>query len=155
MKRKKNRQFLIWFPDLRSPVCLYWYFIWAKRSTTRRLVMVDSVRSITLLLASIDVVLPSERKKWSWIDWKIEIFPSMRWVLLSRFPACRSRFRVSHHATYCARRSLTSYRPVVHTCFFSVRVRRRHMQRGIARAAAGPSTFWLGASQWVSLRAAD
>ena len=25
-----------------------------------------------------------------------------------------SKFRVSHHATYCERRSLTSYRPVVH-----------------------------------------
>ena len=46
-----------------------------------------------------------------------------------------SSFRVSHHATYCARRSLTSYRPVVNTCsHFGARVRRRHMPRETARA---------------------
>ena len=46
-----------------------------------------------------------------------------------------SHFRASHHSTYCARRSLTSYRPVVHTCsHFGARVRRRHMPRETARA---------------------
>ena len=113
----------------------YRYFIWAKRSTALCAVMVHSARSIALLLASFDVALPSEREKPSWIDWTIEIFPSMRWVLLGRFPARRSRFRASHHSTYCARRSLTSYRPVVHTCsHFGARVRRRHMPRETARA---------------------
>ena len=97
--------------------------------------MVHSARRIALLLASFDVALPSEREKPSWIDWTIEIFPSMRWVLLGRFPARSSRFRASHHSTYCARRSLTSYRPVVHTCsHFGARVRRRDMPRGTARA---------------------
>ena len=57
----------------------YRYFIWAKRSTALRTAMVHSARSIALLLASFDVVLPSEREKPSWIDWKIEISPSMRW----------------------------------------------------------------------------
>ena len=53
------------------------------------------------------------------------------------FPARRSHFRVSHHATYCALRSLTSSRPFVHTCsHFDVRVRRRHMLHETARAPA-------------------
>ena len=56
----------------------YRYFIWAKWSTAGRAVMVHSERSITLLLASFDVVLPSESKKPSWIDWTIKISPSTR-----------------------------------------------------------------------------
>ena len=111
----------------------YRYFIWTKRSTVRRSVMVHSARSIALLLASFDVALPSESKKPSWIDWTIEICPSTRWLLLNWFPVRMSRFRVSHHATYCARRSLPSYRPVVHTCsHFGTRVRRRDMPRRTA-----------------------
>ena len=106
----------------------YRYFIWAKRSTARRAVMVHSARRIALLLASFDVALPSEREKPSWIDWTIEISPCTRWFLLGWFPARRSRFRVSHHATYCAWRSLTSNRSVVHTCsHFGARVRRSHI----------------------------
>ena len=98
-------------------------------------VMVHSARSIALLLASFDVALPSESKKPSWIDWTIEISPSKRWGLLGRSPARMSHIWASHHATYCARRSLTSYRPVVHTCsHFGARVRRRDMPRGTARA---------------------
>ena len=90
-----------------------------------RAVMVLSARSIALLLASFHVALPSERENPSWIDWTIEISPSIRWVLLGWFPAHMSRFRVSHHAAYCAWRSLTSYRPVVHMCsHFCARVRR-------------------------------
>ena len=113
----------------------YRYFIWAKRSTARRAVMVHSARRIALLLASFDVALPSERKKPSWIDWTIENSPCTRWFLLGRFPARRSHFGVSHHATCCARRSLTSYRPVVNTCsHFGSCVRRRHMPRKTARA---------------------
>ena len=63
------------------------------------------------------------REKPSWIDWTIEISPSWPstsestlWVLDGRFPARMSHFRGSHHTTYCARRSLTSYRPVMHKC---------------------------------------
>ena len=56
---------------------------------------------ITLLLASFDVVLPSESKKPSWINWTIEISPSMCWFLFCWFPACMSRFRASHGANYC------------------------------------------------------
>ena len=120
---------------LQRPGTKYRCFIWAKRSTARRAVMVHSARSIALLLASFDVALPSERKKSSWIDWTIEVSPCTRWFLLGRFPARRSRFRVSHHATYCARRSLTSYRPVMHACsHFGVRVRRRHIMRETTRA---------------------
>ena len=36
--------------------------------------MVHSARKIVLLLASFDVVLPSERKETGWIYWTIEIF---------------------------------------------------------------------------------
>ena len=87
----------------------YQYFIWAKRSIARRAVMVHSARRIALLLATFEVALPSEREKPRWIDWTIEIFPSTHWGLLCLFPARRSRFRVCHRATYCLRRSLTSY----------------------------------------------
>ena len=83
--------------------------------------MIYSAHSIALLLASFDVAPPSERENPSWIDWMIEISPSIRLVLLGWFLARMSRFRVSHHSAYCARRSLTSYRPVVHTCFTSAR----------------------------------
>ena len=66
---------------------------------------------------------------------RVEIFPSTSWFLLGWFPARRSRFRVSRRATYCARQSLTLYRPVVHTySHFGARVRRRDMPRGTARA---------------------
>ena len=66
----------------------------------------------------------------------IKIPPFTRWVLLGLFPARRSRFRVSHYATNCARRSFTSYRPAVHTCsHFGARVCRRHM-------LCETSTFW-------------
>ena len=72
---------------------------------------------------------------WIWIAWTIEIFPSILWVLHGQFPARRSRFRVSHHATCCARRSLTSYWPVVCTwSHFDARFRRRNMLRETARA---------------------
>ena len=41
-----------------------------------------------------------------------------------------SHFRASHHATYCARRSFTTYRPVMHACsLFGARIRHRHMMR--------------------------
>ena len=85
----------------------YRYFIWAKRNTAQRAVMVHSASSIALLLASFDVALPSEREKSSWIDWTIEVSPSTLSVLLGLFPARRSRFRVSlsHHAIYCTWRS--------------------------------------------------
>ena len=82
---------------------------------------------IALLLASFDVVLPSEREKPSWIDWTIEISPSTSWVLLGQFPARMLQFRESHHTSYCVWQSLTSYRPVMHT-----RVRRRHIMRKTA-----------------------
>ena len=119
----------------------------------RRAVMVHSVTSIALLLASFDIAPPSDREKPSWIDWTIEISPFARWVLLGWFPARRSRFRVSHRAIYCARRSLTSYRPVMHMCsHFGERCHRSHMM--CETAAAGPSSFWQRTSQWVSLRAA-
>ena len=95
-----------------------------------------SARRILLLLASFNVALPSERENPSWIDWTIEISPSIRWVLLGWFSARVSRFRVSHHAAYCARRSLTSYRPVMHMCsHFGARVRRRI---AAATRSAGP-----------------
>ena len=86
-------------------------------------------------IASFDVALPSESEKPSWIDWTIEISPSTRWILLGLFHARMSRCRVSHDATYCARRSLISYRPVVHTCsHFCALIHRRHMPRGTPRA---------------------
>ena len=88
-----------------------------------------------LSIHSRDVALPSERKNPIWVDWTIEISPSIRWVLLSWFPARMLRFWVSHHAAFCAWRPLTSYRPVVHTCpHFSAHVRRRHRPGGTARA---------------------
>ena len=118
-----------------------------------RAVMVHSARRIALLLASFDVALPSESKKPSWIDWTIEISPSMRWFLLDWFPARISRYRVSHRATYCARWSLTLYRPVVHTsshfgsrlagatCRAGPRARRsRSLNILTAREPMGPSS---------------
>ena len=43
------------------------------------------------------------------------------------------QFRESHHATYCVRRSLTSYQPVMHMfSHFGARVCRRHMMRATA-----------------------
>ena len=114
----------------------YRYFIWAKPSTALRAVMVHSACRIALLLASFDVALPSEREKPSWIDWTIEISPSMRLVLLCWFPVRRSHFRVSHHATCCVRRSFTSYRTVVHIfSHFDARIRRSYMLRETARAS--------------------
>ena len=112
----------------------YRYFIWAKRSTALRLAMVYSACNIALLLAPFDVTLPSEREKPSWINWTIKISPSTRWGLLVWFPARMSHFRASHHATYCAWRSLTLCRPVIYSCsYFCARVRRRDMPRGTAR----------------------
>ena len=74
------------------------------------------------------------------------------WSCLS--PARRSSFRVSHHATYCARRSLTSYRPDVHTCsHFCTRVRRRHMPREAARAPPQVPQYFDGARANESLSA--
>ena len=120
----------------------------------------SSVIVHSALLAAIDVVLPSECQKPRWIDWTIEIVLSTCSVLLGRFPAGRSRFRVRHHAAYCARRSLTSYRPVEPTCsHFGARVRHRHMLLETARAPSQVQRslmIWRRASpgQWVSLRAA-
>ena len=88
----------------------YLNFIGAKQSTPWLVVMVHSVLQITLLLDSFDVVLPSESKKLSWINWTVEIFksPLIHWFLLGWFPALMLCFQVSHSATYCAQRSLTS-----------------------------------------------
>ena len=125
------------FVDTFSRYDLFWWLVSEKIAscTALRAVMVHSERRIALLLASFNVALPSERENPSWIDWTIEISPSIRWVLLGWFPARMSRFRVSHHANYCARRSLASYWPVVTTCsHFGARFRRRHMPRGTARA---------------------
>ena len=135
----KTRVLLAAFWESGTKYRYFIIFIWAnfpaKRSTTRCAVMIHSALRIALLLASLNVTLPSEREKSSWIDWMIEIFPSTRWGLLGRFPAHRSRFWVSHHKVYCARQSLTPYRPVVHTCpHFGARVRRCHMLRETARA---------------------
>ena len=144
---KKILIFFIWFLYPPPP---FQYQNWE--------VMVHSARSIALLFASFDVVLPVERKKLSWIDWTIEISPCTRWFLLFWFPVRRSHFGVSHPATYCAWRSLTSYGPVVNTCsHFGARVRRSHMQRETARPPPQVSQHfqvWRRASQWVSLRAA-
>ena len=89
--------------------------------------MVHFARCIALLFA-----LPSEREKPSWIDWTIEIPPSTHWVLLGRVGSPRTARIFEWAITQpsvrrCARRSLTSYPPVVHTCsHFGARVRRRH-----------------------------
>ena len=125
----------------------YRYFIWAKRSTSCtawRAEMVYSACSIALLLASFHIALPSEREKQDWIDWTIKISTSKRWFLLGWCPKCRLCFQLSHHATYRARRSLTSYRPVVHMRYhFSACVRRHHMPRGTTRAPPEVPQLWL------------
>ena len=103
-----------------------------------RAVMVHSTRHNTLLLAPSDVVLFSESEKSSWIVWRIqvEISLSKRLVLLGRFLTRSSRSRVSHHAIYRARRSLTLYCPFAYTCsYFGARVRRRHILRKTARGS--------------------
>ena len=99
----------------------------------------------------------SEREKPGWIDWTSRFPPphvEFCSVRSPRAPLRRSRFRVRHHTTYCARRSLSSYQPVMHTCcHFGANFRRCHMLRETARAAAGHSTFWRRTCQWVSHRA--
>ena len=80
-------------------------------------------------------------------------FPIHALRLLGWFPASRSRFRVSHQATYCARRSLTSYGPVVLSLLRACSPP-PHAAWDHASVAAGPSTFRRRVSQWVSLRAA-
>ena len=100
---------------------------------------------IALLLASFDAVLPTKREKPSWTDWTIEISPSTRLVLFSWFSARRSRFRVSHHATFCAR---LSCRSVVHTCsHFGARIcarprARRHRSLNILMAREPIGLSW-------------
>ena len=137
---------------LQSSETKHWCFILAKRSTAQRAVKAQSARRVALLLATFDVVLPSEREKPSWIDWTIKIFPSTRWVSLDRFPARKSRFWVSHHATYCAHRSLTSYRPVVHTCSrFGACFRHRHLLSETARARRRRSLIILTAREPMGL----
>ena len=59
----------------------YRYFIWAKRSTALRAVMVHSVRSITLLLASFDIALPSESEKLTVFKERL----AEDWELMPRF----------------------------------------------------------------------
>ena len=67
---------------------------------------------------------------WSWDLWswmKLSVWPVLYHYCLLSFAwsvlRARSRFRVSHHTTYCARQSSTSYWPVVHASSqFGVRV---------------------------------
>ena len=54
-----------------------------------------------------------------------------------------------NHSTYCARRFLTSYRPVMHTCsHFGARVRRHHMIHETACSAGSPLLYSTG-RQWL------
>ena len=117
-----------------------------------------SVRSIALSFASFYVGLPSEGKKPSWIDWTIEISPSTRWFLLCWFPQACHVFKWAiaqpfvldnprHHIDLSCICALTS------ACAFAAATV-CSSARDRARAAAGPSTFWLCASQWVPLRSA-
>ena len=59
---------------LQRSVTKYRYFVLAQRSTALCVVMVHSVCSIELLLASFDVALLRECEKPSWIDWTFESF---------------------------------------------------------------------------------
>ena len=119
----------------------YRYFIWAKLSTAWRAGMVHSARSIALLLASLNAALPCECEKPSWIDWTIEISPwgpppCVEFCSVCSQSTCRIfEWAITQPIVQCARRSLTSYRPVMHTCsYFGARVRHRNMPRGTARA---------------------
>ena len=103
------------------------------------------------LISFIDVALPSEREKPCWLDWTIESSPSTRWVCSVGSPRAG---RVSERAIMQpfvrddVGRSLTSYRPVVHTCsHFGARYaapdrarRRRFLNISTAREPTGLSS---------------
>ena len=133
--------------------------IWAKRSTARRAVMVHSARSIALLLASFDVALPSEREKpsWTWNRLNNRDFPLDALSFARSVPRAQVAFSSEPSLNLlCA----TILDIISTSCAYVLSLRRarsppRHAARDRARAAAGPSTFWRRASQWVSLRAAS
>ena len=132
----------------------YRYFIWAKRSTALCTVMIHSACSIVLLLASFDVLLPSESKKQSWIDNRD--FPLKLLIFALLIPR--------HHVAFSSEPSCNllgaTILDIISTCCAHVLslLRARspppHAARDSARAAAGPSTFWLSTSQWVPFRSA-
>ena len=134
----------------------YRSFIWTKRSTARRAVMVHSAHHIALLLASLmSRYLMNARNRAESTQWSRFSPPRVEFCSVG-FPRASRVFEWAitqpivrddpwHHIDYLCIRALTSARAFAATCCARLR----------ARAAAGPSTFWQCASQWVSLRAAD
>ena len=128
------------------PACCDRYFIWAKQSTAWRAAMVHSARHITLLSASFHVGQPS------WLDWTRETeltrlngrnFPLHALSFARSFPRAQVAFSSEPSRNLlCA----TIFDIILTICAYvltSARVRRRHMLRDTARAAAtGPSIFW-------------
>ena len=90
----------------------YRYIIWAKWSSARRCAMVHSACCITLLLASLYVVLPSECEKQSQINWTIKISPARHWVLLNERAITQPVVRDNpwHHIDQLCMRALTAER---------------------------------------------
>ena len=120
--------------------------------------LTTSARSVALLLASFDVALPSEREKPSWIDWRIEISSSTRWVLLTAQSIPRAQVASSSEPSrylLCA----TILYIISTSCVYMLsrqraRSQQPHASRDRARAPVGPSTFWRLANRCLSLRAA-
>ena len=121
-----------------------------------------------LLLASFDVVLPSEHEKpsWIWITWRIKISQCTactRWVLLSRPPARRSCFALfssEPSSNLLCATILESWHQIDQLCICALTSARAfaaaaYCPRPRARRSAGPSSFWRRSSQLVSLCAAD
>ena len=98
-------------------------------------------------LASFDVALLSDCEKQSWINLKIEIFPSTRWVLLGWFPAHRSCFEWAIAQLLCT----TIHDINLTSCAYVLLLQPQGSAAQICvRTAAGPSSLWLCISQWNS-----
>ena len=136
----------------------YRYFIWAKRRTAWRAVMVKSARSIALLLASFYAALPSEREKLNRLD-DIDFPFHLKFHALS-FAWSVSRAQVAFSSEPSRNLLCATILDIISTiCAYVLSLGRArspppHTARDRALAAAGPSTIWRRESQWVSIRAA-
>ena len=153
-----SRYDLLWWI---VPVCLkrsgskYRYFIWAKRSTARRSVMVHSARRALISFIWCRTTQWTRESKLNQLN--------NRNFLLHALSLATSVPRAQ--VTFSSEPSLnllwaTIVDIISTSCAHVLSLRRArslppHAVRDCARAFAGPSTFWCCARQRVSLRAAN